>query len=249
MMGAGAGGPRAIQYTVAHPEQVSALVLYGTFSAIPDAFPPGVLNGFAQLARANWELASHAFVAAGIRRKDEQEALRWAEMLRRSISGETIATILETHADQDLTPFLPQIQCPTLVCHSVDDSYVPFELGQRMAESIPDARLVRLEGEDGGVFTDPQPAMDSIDAFLPRLPYPPVADSRPKVATTAQLTPREIEVLRLLAAGLTSKAISRDLSLSIRTVGRHITNIYEKIGATSRSEATAYAIRHRLTEE
>jgi DNA-binding CsgD family transcriptional regulator len=45
------------------------------------------------------------------------------------------------------------------------------------------------------------------------------------------LTPRETEVLRLLAAGRTSSEISRELTLSVRTVGRHITNIYGKIGA------------------
>jgi pimeloyl-ACP methyl ester carboxylesterase/DNA-binding CsgD family transcriptional regulator len=63
------------------------------------------------------------------------------------------------------------------------------------------------------------------------------------------LTRREVEVLRLIAAGQTSKEISRNLSLSIRTVGRHITNIYEKIGARSRADATAYAIRHRIATE
>jgi DNA-binding CsgD family transcriptional regulator len=65
----------------------------------------------------------------------------------------------------------------------------------------------------------------------------------------APLTPRETEILRLIAAGQTSKEISRTLSLSIRTVGRHITNIYEKIGARSRADATAYAVRHRIATE
>jgi DNA-binding NarL/FixJ family response regulator len=65
-----------------------------------------------------------------------------------------------------------------------------------------------------------------------------------KPTTPSGLTPREIQVLKLLAGGMSSGEIARELSLSIRTVGRHITNIYSKIGARGRADATAYAIRH-----
>jgi class 3 adenylate cyclase/DNA-binding CsgD family transcriptional regulator len=61
------------------------------------------------------------------------------------------------------------------------------------------------------------------------------------------LTAREVEVLRLIAAGRTNAEISRALVLSERTVARHITNIYGKIGARSKADATAYAIHHGLT--
>ena len=60
------------------------------------------------------------------------------------------------------------------------------------------------------------------------------------------LTPREAEVLGLIAAGRTNREISDDLTLSVRTVARHITNIYAKIGARGKADATAYAIGHRL---
>ena len=63
------------------------------------------------------------------------------------------------------------------------------------------------------------------------------------------LTAREVEVLRLIAAGRTNLEISRELVLSLRTVARHITNIYGKIGARSKSDATAYAIGHGLMAE
>ena len=63
------------------------------------------------------------------------------------------------------------------------------------------------------------------------------------------LTAREVEVLRLIAAGRTNLEISRELMLSSRTVARHITNIYGKIGARSKVDATSYAIHHSLTVE
>ena len=70
-----------------------------------------------------------------------------------------------------------------------------------------------------------------------------------KPAYPDHLTAREVEVLRLIAAGRTNLEISRELVLSLRTVARHITNIYGKIGARGKADATAYAIRHGLTVE
>lgn len=60
------------------------------------------------------------------------------------------------------------------------------------------------------------------------------------------LTPRELEVLRLVAAGSTNKAIAAQLSLSAKTVERHLSNIFTKLDVPSRAAATAHALRHRL---
>jgi ATP/maltotriose-dependent transcriptional regulator MalT len=60
------------------------------------------------------------------------------------------------------------------------------------------------------------------------------------------LTARELQVLRLLAAGETNRAIASSLVLASKTVDRHVSNIYTKLGVSSRAAATAYAYRHRL---
>jgi DNA-binding CsgD family transcriptional regulator len=62
------------------------------------------------------------------------------------------------------------------------------------------------------------------------------------------LTERELEVLRHLAAGDTNKAIAAALVLSERTVDRHVSNIFAKLGVSSRAAATAYAYEQRLLE-
>src|SRR5690606_15190638 len=62
----------------------------------------------------------------------------------------------------------------------------------------------------------------------------------------AGLTEREAEVLRLVSGGLTNHAIAQSLSLSDKTVARHLSNIFTKIGVSSRAAATAYAYRHDL---
>jgi DNA-binding CsgD family transcriptional regulator len=61
------------------------------------------------------------------------------------------------------------------------------------------------------------------------------------------LTRREREVLRLLATGESNAQIARRLGVSIHTVERHVANLYPKIGARGRADATAYAIRSGLS--
>ena len=61
------------------------------------------------------------------------------------------------------------------------------------------------------------------------------------------LTTRELEVLRLVAAGRSNREIADELVLSVRTVERHINNLYAKIGARGKADATTYAFRHGLT--
>jgi DNA-binding NarL/FixJ family response regulator len=63
---------------------------------------------------------------------------------------------------------------------------------------------------------------------------------------THALTPRELQVLRLVAAGETNKAIAAELVISERTVDRHVSNILAKVGVSSRAAATAYAYQHQL---
>jgi ATP/maltotriose-dependent transcriptional regulator MalT len=63
---------------------------------------------------------------------------------------------------------------------------------------------------------------------------------------TGGLTAREVEVLRLVAAGKTNRAIADDLVISEKTVARHLNNMFGKLGLSSRAGATAYAYEHRL---
>jgi DNA-binding NarL/FixJ family response regulator len=61
-----------------------------------------------------------------------------------------------------------------------------------------------------------------------------------------RLTAREVQVLRLVAAGKTNRAIAADLLLSEKTVARHLANIFTKLDLSSRAAATAYAYEHGL---
>ena len=71
-------------------------------------------------------------------------------------------------------------------------------------------------------------------------------DRRAAASRSHGLTTRELQVLRLLAAGKTNHAIATDLVLAEKTVDRHVSNLYTKLGVSSRASATAYAYQHRL---
>jgi DNA-binding NarL/FixJ family response regulator len=71
-----------------------------------------------------------------------------------------------------------------------------------------------------------------------------VASSR--VAAAHGLSPRELQVLRLVAGGATNRSIAAELVLSERTIDRHVSNIFAKLRVSSRAAATAYAYEHDL---
>jgi DNA-binding NarL/FixJ family response regulator len=60
------------------------------------------------------------------------------------------------------------------------------------------------------------------------------------------LTPRELQVLRLVATGKTNKAIATELFVSEKTIDRHVSNIFTKLDVPSRAAATACAYQHKL---
>lgn len=87
-------------------------------------------------------------------------------------------------------------------------------------------------------------SMESMPVPQSALPPPTLAAVAP--LSHDDLTPRELEVLRLLAQGLTSAQIAERLVIGLVTVNSHVRSIYSKLGVTSRSAATRYAIEHKL---
>ncbi len=69
------------------------------------------------------------------------------------------------------------------------------------------------------------------------------------MATLLDLTPREMEILRLLIAGKTNKAIANEIYISAKTVDFHLGNIYEKIGVQTRLMAGIWALQHGIEAE
>jgi DNA-binding NarL/FixJ family response regulator len=70
--------------------------------------------------------------------------------------------------------------------------------------------------------------------------------ARPRHARPGGLSDREIEVLRLVARGLTNKEVASSLDISAKTVGHHVQHIFDKVGVSTRAAATLFATQHGL---
>lgn len=99
-----------------------------------------------------------------------------------------------------------------------------------------DAALMEFETARAAlVELGAEPALAELDALV-----------REPAGAAGPLTTRELEVVRLVATGLTNRSIAGELFLSEKTVARHVSNIFAKLGLSSRAAATAYAYEHGL---
>jgi ATP/maltotriose-dependent transcriptional regulator MalT len=102
--------------------------------------------------------------------------------------------------------------------------------------------------QEGRMMT-PEQALAAQGKAMKPTAMPAIAESAPpmkSLTSPAGLTTREVEVLRLLAKGLTDAQIAEHLVLSLHTVHAHLRTIYSKLGVTSRNAATRYAFEHQL---
>ena len=110
--------------------------------------------------------------------------------------------------------------------------------GERFAAAWTEGRKMTLGqvlAEQGGATT---PTVPTIKEPTNTVALPPTYPD--------ELTPREVEILRLIASGLSNAQMAEKLIISPRTVHAHVRSIYSKLGITSRSSATRYAIDHKL---
>ncbi len=112
-------------------------------------------------------------------------------------------------------------------------------LGEREPEAaIAEARAALAAAEELGAARD----ADAAAAFLRSLGAR--AGRAPGPRGLGSLSPRELEVLELLAAGLSNRAIAERLYLTRKTVEHHVRSVLSKLGLANRAEAAAYAVRH-----
>jgi DNA-binding NarL/FixJ family response regulator len=123
-----------------------------------------------------------------------------------------------------------------------------FERSVQAVYSLLGEKAFETAWAEGRMMTPEQALAEQGKAVIPTsilakpVSYTPV---KPPTAL-AGLTARELEVLRLLATGLTDGQIAEQLVLSLHTIHAHLRTIYSKLGVTSRSAATRYAFEHQL---
>jgi pimeloyl-ACP methyl ester carboxylesterase/DNA-binding CsgD family transcriptional regulator len=248
LLGVSQGAAVAIVYAVAHPERVSRLVLYGGYArgrmwrgpqarAHAEAMGSAIRAGWTDPSPTFRHLFSMLFLPHGT-----AEQLAWYdELQRRSTTPEIAYRLYEARNAIDVLDVAPRVATPTLVAHARADSAVPVEEGRLLAARIPGARFVLLESANHILLAD-EPAwhafVGELRAFL---------GSEPVAPEPVELSPRELEVMELVAAGLTNEAIAERLTLSVRTVERHLSNVYAKLRVSGKAGRAAAAVRFAET--
>jgi len=239
-----AGGPIAARYAAEHPRHVERLVLYGSYlngAAIAD---PAAREMLTNLIRRHWGLGSRVLADVFMPSATAAERDEFVSFQRDSAPAELAARSLEATYAFSVDDSAGQIRSPTAVLHRKNDRAIPFELGRQLAARIPGAVFVTLQGADHLPWYGDAGAVARAVLEFAGVDRPEVEIASPTDAVAdTDLSARELEVLRLVAEGLSDAEIAERLVLSPHTVHRHVANIRTKLGLASRAAATAHAAR------
>jgi len=244
------GAATAIAFAAHHPELVSQLLLINPWIsgarrlAIPDA---RLATSLRPEGDREWEVMTHLLGSVVTSFGDSPLGRQLADAAQRSTTPTNLTAYYAESRQISLTSLLQRVALPTLVVHELAFPFASFELSREVAAGMRNAKFVTVS--DNSIAGNVNEQIAVIDAFLTGEPVESSVQPlfHPALeAKSAGLTLRETEVLALIAAGRTNQEIATDLVISVRTVGRHVTNIYDKLNVRSRAEATAYAYQHRL---
>jgi len=240
------GGAMSGLFAATHPDRCVALILYGTFAKLePDT---GLLSRLADgqesaLDRVEREWGTEgvgvAFWAPSLT-DDEDVKAAYLRLTRSGVSPGSARSLMRLGYQIDWEAVLPDIHTPTLVLHRTGDLVVPVRQGRELAKGIRGARYVELPGVDHLMWAGDQDAIVSeVETFLRDVG--PSRDRHPIDSEDLGLSAREVEVLRLVAAGLTNKQIAGILFISPKTAGVHVSSILAKLGVERRAGAATVA--------
>ena len=248
LVGMSQGGPVALRYAAQHPHRASRLVLYGTSVGAlrrgPDAGE--IEEAFLQMIKVGWarrdSVFRRVFTSLMIPGASEEQAC-WLDALQaRATSTDNAIRSLATRMRVDVSEVLPGLTTPALVIHARDDQMIEFEMGRELAMGIPDARLVALDSSNHITLAD-EPAwsvfVEEVSAFLAADRMAAAVPDR----DLRSLTDRELDVLRLVGRGCDNAELAHELCMSVRTVERHLSSIYAKLGLSGRAARAAAVAR------
>jgi pimeloyl-ACP methyl ester carboxylesterase/DNA-binding CsgD family transcriptional regulator len=248
---AGSGGaPIAARYAAEHPQRVERLALFGSYATGAQIADAPAREAMLNLLRRHWGLGSRMLADVFIPSATAAERRAFVAFQRDAGPAELAARWLKCVFDFDLGDLPAQIRSPTLVMHRRGDRAIPFELGRDLAARIPGATFVALDGVDHiPWFGDAAVVVRAVLEFA-GIDRPEVEISTPAedqgTGVETDLSERELEVLKLVAAGFGDAEIAQRLVLSPHTVHRHVANIRTKLRLPSRAAAAAHAVRAGL---
>jgi DNA-binding CsgD family transcriptional regulator/pimeloyl-ACP methyl ester carboxylesterase len=235
------GGQAAAAHAVRNPGAVASLLIYGSSARGADLAPDPVKHSILSLIRAHWGMGSRVLADVWFPGASPEVTDMFARLQRGAATAEMAAALLDMFYRTEVDDILPEIEVPTLVLHRRGSRAVRFELGRELAALIPGAQLVPLEGRMQPIyFEEEDVAADAILSFLRAR-----AGGRGQVSAGGRLTDRELQVVALIAEGLTNAGIARILGVSVRTVDAHVEHVRTKLGVRSRTQMAVWASEQR----
>jgi pimeloyl-ACP methyl ester carboxylesterase/DNA-binding CsgD family transcriptional regulator len=250
LLGMSGGSAVALAYAIAHPEPVTRLILYGTVCGIPVVRDDDELaeeEAYRSMIRAGWAkedpVFRRVFTSIFIPGATEDQ-MRWFDDLQR-MSTSTANAIASRIARQqvDIADELPRIQAATLILQALGDRAMSFDNAIEVSARIPGARLVPLDSKNH-ILLAGEPAWTTFVAEVSAFLAEDRVAATARDPTLASLSARERDVLELCADGLTNDKIAAALTLSPRTVERHLSNLYAKLGLSGPSARAAAVARY-----
>ena len=245
-----------LAYAALHPDRVNRIVLFGGAARSWYAMSAPETQALLSLIEQDWDLfvdtAAHRWMgwSAG------EAGRATAEGFRGAVTPQIARATFQAASAVDVTDILAKVRADTLVLHRRGASQIPIEVSRSLAMDLPHGHLVVLEGAQPHLLQEDTEGMVKLllDFFCDGVEPTETSGSSAEAVPAsdrhgfpaASLSRREIEVLRLLAAGESNTQIGRRLGISAHTIERHVANIYRKIEARGRADATAYALRHGL---
>lgn len=177
------GGPMCALFAATYPRRTSALIMVGSYPRMMAA--PGYefgrtqeqLDAFLAEIERDWGGPVGIAARAPSRLDDEGFRQRWARYLRMSASPTAAATLLRMNCQVDVRDVLPSIRVPTLILHSVNDRALPVQASRYMAERIPGAKYIELQGIDHLPYlSDSEIITGAIEEFLTGMRHHDVDD-------------------------------------------------------------------------
>lgn len=240
LFGGSSGGCVSAAYAATHPARVERMVLYGPYAHGADIASAESRESIMDIVSRDWRVGSRVLADMLMPDSTAQERSDFVRFQRGCMTGEEAVHSLRTLYGYDVRAHLADIQAPTLVLHRRDDRSIPFPLGRDVASRIPGASFAALGGSNHLPWVgDAESVADTALGFLGTGASKSTMDS-------SELSSREIDILRLVAQGLSDQEIAGKLTLSTHTVHRHVANIRTKLGLTSRTAAAAHAVRAGL---
>jgi pimeloyl-ACP methyl ester carboxylesterase len=173
VIGVSEGGAMAMLFAALHPERTRHLVLYGAFPrlvAAPD-FPMGIdeqgMTSLLDTLVDRWGEGTALGLWAPSRGGDTALRAWWGTLQRLGASPGMARRLFSLYPHIDVRDVLGAIRVPTLVLHRRGDRMVPFGIGRYLADHIPGARLVELDGDDHLFFVgDTETPLAETEEFL-----------------------------------------------------------------------------------